>query len=495
MRPIDPPARQPLPPTPACSNEAVRALLTAMPDAVVVIDDTEHVLFATPATQRILLRTPEELVGGPLGITLVTDEAAEVGLTRPDGSHAVIEMRVQPFTWEGQSARVVTLRDVTERARIEDAARHGIAREVGRTTCARIARDFRDLLTTVLCGAQLLEEAAREDEALGALAHRVVASAREATQLTKQLLSVSGARVQSGVAADLDETVRAFESRMRPLLAEGLDFDVALDATRAQVTLEPQLLDEILAQLVQNACDASPRGGQLKVTTHIRGVADGADGFAPGRYAVLTVRDEGRGMSRETKEHLFEPYYSTKGGRRGRGLGLAQVYGLVEQVGGFIEIESARDQGTRIEVLLPLLEGTGSEDVPTPRVAHAALADRLVLLAEDEEGIRRLLGEVLEHAGATVTQASNVHEARAILDDPSRPVDLLISDVRMPDGSGLELVRAARDSGRPDLPAILISGYSAHMPLGAVPPGPTEFLPKPFLPGALLEIATGLLTA
>lgn len=484
---------RPLPPATACSAEALLRLVESVPDALVVVDAAGYVRFASPACQPILRCTPDELVGQPLGVTIVTDEAAEVGLTRPDGSHVVLEMRVAPLPWEGEPARLVTMRDVTHRAEIEDAARRGIAREVGRTTCARIARDFRDLLTTVLCGAQLLEEAARGDQALGTLAQKVVVSAREATVLTKQLLSVRGERVPSGESAGIDEIVRGFEARMRPLLAEGMDFDVSLDAARAQVQLEPALLEEILVQLVQNACDASQRGGRLTIETRIRGVTDDSSGVAPGRYAVLSVRDHGRGMSRETREHLFEPYYSTKSARRGRGLGLAQVYGLVEQSGGFIEVESARDRGTSIDILLPVVEDTVEDGPAPPASAYPALDERVVLLAEDEEGIRRLLAEVLEHAGATVLHAANVREARGILEDASRPIDLLISDVRMPGGSGLELVRAARQGRRADLPAILISGYSAHMPLGALPEGPTAFLPKPFLPGALLELASGML--
>ncbi len=483
----------PLPPTPRCSDEALRALLSALPDAVIIVDAGERVLFATPATQRVLQHPPEKLVGQPIGLTLVTDETTEVGVIRPDGTHRVLEMRVRPMTWEGRPARVVSLRDVTERSHVEDDIRRGIAREVGRATCARVARDYRDLLTTVLCGAQLLEEAARDDHEVGSLAQKVVASAREASQLTKRLLSVSGDRVRTTRSASLDDAVRAFDARMRPLLAEGIDFDISLNAARYQVTLETKLLDEILAQLIQNACDALPRDGRLTVATCVREIPGDGTGVAPGHYAVVSVEDTGRGMNQETREHLFEPYYSTKDRRRGRGLGLAQVHGLVQQAGGFIEVRSSRNAGTRVEVLLPLVNPPQRGEVPITEPAQTALSDQTILLAEDEEGIRRLLGEVLENAGATVIHAADAREAEAILGDAGRTVDLLITDVRMPGGTGLDLIRTARADGS-QLPAILISGYTAHMPLGRVPPGATEFLPKPFLPGALLELAAGMLT-
>lgn len=492
---IQPAAMRPISATPApeCSPAALRAVLAALPDAVVVIDAGERVLYATPAAEQVLRRSVDELVGNALGIQIVEDETAEIGLTRVDGSECTVEMRVAPMTFEGRPARIVTLRDVTARSTAEDAMRRDLERHVRRTTCGRIARDYRDLLTTIHCGAQLIEAEGSETPDLVQLATKVVSAAETASNLTHRLLTVAGERVRSASPMSLDAAMRDFAARMTPLLEERLSFDVHLGAPDAQLEMSPEHLEQILDELVQNALDALPRGGQLTIRTSLRDVQGSVGGPHAGRYAVISVADTGKGMGAATRAHLFEPYYSTKDQRRGRGLGMAEVYGLVAQAEGFVEVESAENEGTRIDVLLPR-SGTPNPDEPSCEQPKGGLAGRTILLTEDEEGIRRLLGEVLEGAGARLITAGTVQEARACLESAGDSIELLIADVRMPDGNGIELVGTAR-AAAPDLPAILMSGFSARMPLAGTADGPTEFLPKPFLPSALLELAERLVSA
>ncbi|HWA58635.1 MAG TPA: response regulator, partial [Gemmatimonadales bacterium] len=248
---------------------------------------------------------------------------------------------------------------------------------------------------------------------------------------------------------------------------------------------------QVIVNLSVNARDAMPTGGNLVIETAnlaFPGAAKGAQSIMPpGQYVVLTVSDSGTGMDEETMRHIFEPFYTTKAPGKGTGLGLATVYGIVKQSGGFIYADSEVGGGSRFRIYLPRVLGVAdSSDTPVA-VNAVGKAEGTILLVEDEEAVRRLARRVLEGLGYRVMEAVSGPEALTLLDTYSGRLDLVITDVIMPGMSGQELSARLRQQ-RPDLKILYVSGYTddAILQHGNLLPN-TSFLQKPFSPGSLAQ--------
>ena len=360
---------------------------------------------------------------------------------------------------------------------------------VGQLT-AGIAHDFNNLLTAILGAADALGPelpvGAQQDLAV------ITTSASRGAALVRQLLAFGGQQTLQPRVLNLNDAVRASAALLGRVIGGHIKLVLALDEPSRMVCIDPAQLDQVLLNLAVNARDAMPQGGTLTLATGRRLVLspEREDGtmVAPGRYATLDVCDTGGGIPPDVLPHVFEPFFTTKRDSGGTGLGLSSVHGIVRQSGGTLSVRSVKGEGTRFRITLPRYEAplAAAPRVQPPHTAPPpALAGARLLLVDDEAPIRRLAARALVKAGWEVLEAASAEEA---LELDTGDVGLVISDVMMPGMDGPALVRALRQ-GRPDLKAILVSGYAGEVQRKALQAENIRFLAKPFAMATLVDLA------
>jgi PAS domain S-box-containing protein len=392
-------------------------------------------------------------------------------------------------------------RDVTElkraeaeRDRLAEQLRHAQKMEAIGRLAGGVAHDFNNLLTVILsCSATLREDVAAGRDPDPEDVEAIHSAGERARELTRQLLAFARKQVIQPRALDLGVAVRSAEKLLRRVLGEDVDLEVNAGSALWPVYCDPGQLEQVLMNLAVNARDAMPAGGRISLS--IRNVAAPGNGAAargrPGEWVLLAMHDSGVGMDATVKAHLFEPFFTTKPAGAGTGLGLATVYGIVDQAAGFLHVDSAPGQGTTIEVWLPRSDRTADLQAET---AHTATRDgsETVLAVEDDPLVRALTVRVLRAAGYQVLVASRASEALALVRSGAT-FDLLVTDVVMPGLDGRGLAEALHHL-RPGAPVLYVSGYTgdAIAQRGVLDPG-IELLPKPFTPGDLLARVRALL--
>jgi len=356
-----------------------------------------------------------------------------------------------------------------------------------------VAHDFNNLLTVVLGSVELLLADTRNPEDRSRLAEVKSAANRGAT-LVSQLLAFSRRQVMLRKVLDLNAVVNDVRPLLTHLIGEHIELVVSLARTPLYVEADPTQLQQTIINLATNARDAMPDGGTLTIATEfIDGVPNGTT-FSARRYVTLSVRDTGVGMDAATKRLAFDPFFTTKDVGRGTGLGLASVYGIVEQSGGHVHVDSEPGRGSCFRIFLPCVAVETSEatDVPAAAIAPpvGAAHPATIILVEDEALVREITARVLGRAGYTVLEAQDGEEALQMVRRHAGHIDLVITDVVMARLGGLELARRVAGE-QPGLPILLMSGYnSEEMPAD----DPTiSFLQKPFTPNALLQTVSALL--
>ncbi len=352
-----------------------------------------------------------------------------------------------------------------------------------------IAHDFNNYLTVIRGFAELLRDRHQDPDALAEVGY-IEKAADKATHLTRQLLAFGRRQVLRPEALDLNAVVLDTIKILDSLLGEDIAVEVDLDPQLGLARADLGQTEQVLMNLALNSRDAMPGGGRLTIRTSRTQVdaheAAGLD-LAPGPYVDLIVSDNGRGMTAEVLENAFEPFYSTKGEHSGTGLGLSTVHGIVVQSGGAISLESARGEGTTVRVRLPAEDEVSAREERSPVLTSSAERGGSVLVVEDEQEVRRLAVRALEREGFDVLEASSGPDALALLAERSESVDLLITDIVMPEMNGVELAANAVAS-RPDLRVLFISGYPAQTRLERKVslPASVPFLEKPFTPSRLV---------
>ncbi len=393
-----------------------------------------------------------------------------------------------------ESGRVVrswgTQRDVTEQRALEEEARQARKMETAGRLAGGIAHDFNNLLTAILGTAEILLGDLPPGSTAYADIEEIKRAATRAANLTRQLLAFSRRQVLQPRVLDLNSLVSGIERMLTRLIGEHIELAALPASALWPVRADPGQLEQVLVNLCVNARDAMPTGGRLTIETanlSFRGAGHGPESVMPaGDYVLLTVRDTGTGMDDETLRHLFEPFFTTKAPGKGTGLGLATVYGIVKQSGGFIYADSAPGQGSVFRVYLPRVLGAVDAPDPLANVPLTGRGEGTLLLVEDEEGVRRLARRVLEAVGYRVFEAPNGDEALRLARQWSGPLDLVVTDVIMPGMSGQELSVRLREL-RPGLRILYVSGYTddAILQHGNLLPN-TAFLQKPFSPASLV---------
>jgi CheY-like chemotaxis protein len=309
--------------------------------------------------------------------------------------------------------------------------------------------------------------------------------------LTRQLLAFSRKQVLTLAPVDLNVVILEMESMLRRLIGEDLELLVETQPGLNLVMVDRGQMEQVILNLAVNARDAMPQGGRLVLATANRridgpatsltnGTSERSGTLLAGDYVELRVQDTGCGMDAVTLAHAFEPFFTTKEVGKGTGLGLATVYGIVEQSGGHVSIESRVGQGTTFHILLPRSSETGIVDLPPTDGADQRRGRETVLLVEDEEAVRQLARRTLRHRGYQVLEAANGQEALAIAEQHRKPIDLLLTDVIMPRMGGRELAGRLRGTCT-GLRVLFTSGHANDDGLGRVMQGEyTAFLAKPF---------------
>ena len=387
--------------------------------------------------------------------------------------------------------------DVTERKLLEEQLRQSQKLEAIGRLAGGVAHDFNNMLTAIGGYTAFALEHASAGSPLESDLEEISKATDRAALLTRQLLAFSRKQVLTPELLNLNGIVVEMQSMLRPLIGEDIVLTTELDPALGPIEADPGQLHQVVMNLVVNARDAMPNGGNLTIVTANADVDEVGDGsIDPGRYITLTVRDAGEGIDEETLSQIFEPFFTTKDATKGTGLGLATVYGIVKQSGGYVEVESEVGVGSAFTIYLRRVDDARQHRPEPPAIAPPAdpsptHAVKRILVVEDEEVVRGLVRQMLVGEGYEVLVAQDGEEAIELAGRST--IDVLLTDLTMPKVGGREVAERLRES-QPGLRVIYMSGYAEDLPTGALPPA-TSFLGKPFTFAELTETVRSLLAA
>ena len=479
-------------------------------DAVILTSDRGEIQYVNPAFELMTGYRREEVLGANPRILSSgkhdTDFYAEIwqrlqtGATwqgqiqnrRKDGSLYTQATTISPVCSDtGAIVSYVGLgRDVTVEVKLQQDIRQSQKMETIGRLAGGIAHDFNNLLSVIIAYADVAMSEIPENNPL----HGDIANIRQAgdraASLTKQLLAFSRKQVLQPMVLDLNRIVAEMSGLIQRLIGENIEFTTTLTEDLGRVRADPAQLEQVLMNLAANARDAMPHGGKLSIGTANAELDETYTSahvaVKPGHYVMLSVSDTGKGMDEETRNRIFEPFFTTKEAGKGTGLGMATVYGIVKQSGGSIWVYSEPNEGTTFKIYLPRDASEAAPKKPPPLdTARRSHAGETVLIVEDEDGVRRIAERILGGEGYKVLAASSGQEAISISAEHPRPIDLLLTDVVMPQMNGSEL--AGRIAQRnPGLRVLYMSGYTDDVIVrhGMLKPD-IRFIGKPFNSAAL----------
>jgi two-component system, cell cycle sensor histidine kinase and response regulator CckA len=439
------------------------------------------------ATSRTAVLNPMQRVRGR---ALDTKSRSDCILIRRDGLEITVEDCVARIhNREGQVIGAVSvLRDVTADRRLKDELRQGQKMEVIGRLAGGVAHDFNNILTGIIGFSELLMEELEEGTKMFSKASEIKKAGERAAALTGQLLSFSRRQQLQPRLISLNTVVLELREMLSRLIGDQIELRNELDQSLGTICADPGQMSQVILNLALNARDAMPHGGRLTIQTSNSHAAQGGKpirGLEPGDYVSLTVTDSGWGMDQETQEHMFEPFYTTKPQGSGTGLGLATVFGIVNQAGGKINCSSEVGVGTSFWIDFPDVAGVSVPELPKKRL-EVARASETVLLVEDDEMIRDLIVTVLAAQGYKVLVASQADEALDLCRSDQLQIDILLTDLLMPGRlDGRELAEEATAT-RVNMKVLLMSGYTKETLTLRGVENNMEFLQKPFTPQQLL---------
>jgi PAS domain S-box-containing protein len=399
--------------------------------------------------------------------------------------------------FEGEEYSCTYARDMSdarraeeEKAKLEAQLLHSQRLESVGRLAGGVAHDFNNMLSVIVGSAELAERRLQPGDPVLSQIQEIQKAAARARDVTRQLLAFSRKERISPKPVDLNELVERAGSALRLLIGEHIELRFEAGAGLAPILFDASQMDQILVNLVVNARDAVLHRGEIVLaTTTARLEPVGGLGHvdaAPGDYVVLSVRDNGTGIDAATLPHIFEPFFTTKEVGKGTGLGLAMVYGLVRQHGGFIDVDSAPGRGTTFKLYIPAATRVSPASAPPPAEAAPGAGQGTILVVEDDVMVRTVTQAMLETLGYTVLVASSPLAALSVCERREVKIDLLITDVVMPDMTGPELRDRTREI-RPELNVLFISGYASSALISTPDAPEVQVLPKPFSLSALAQ--------
>ena len=497
------------------SEAAIRfqaQLLNAVQQAVVATDPEGLVIFWNKFAELLYGWTAEEAVGKTI------DELTPSPFLREHGSQ-ILERGAAGAAWTGEFlvqgkagkafpallttspvldevSRVLGFVqvsiDLTERRNLEEQFRQSQKMDAVGRLAGGIAHDFNNLLTVIRLNTEIIMEGLDPEDPRSEDVKQIRSAAERASTLTRQLLAFSRKQILQPRVLDMNSVVGNVEPMLRRLIGEDITITSTCSA-RGYVVADPGQLDQVLVNLVVNARDAMPQGGRITIETRNIDLDENYTSehapVVPGRYVMLAVGDTGVGMSQDTREHAFDPFFTTKEAGKGTGLGLATVYGIVKQSGGYVWIYSEPGQGTTLKLYFPEVSAVAAFATSEPRAASTETmrGSETILLVEDEEAVRGLTLRILQKQGYRVIAAQHGREAMEIASKEEGHIHLVLTDVVMPGMNGRGLVE--RLSGiRPRIKSLYMSGYTDDdiIRRGFIEPS-RSFLQKPFTSDALLQ--------
>ena len=454
---------------------------------VELLDSSREAVLAGEAKFWADEETSEQIGAGLSGPNAVRDLAASIRTS--SGEIRQVLVAAEKLELGNVPYRLLILQDITDRARLETELRQAQKMESVGRLAAGVAHDFNNILTVILGNTSLQLRNPRLDEKLSASLHQVVRAAERATALTRQLLAYSRKQIIQRRPLALNAAVEQTVAMLRRVIGEHIAIDLQLNADLPPVFADASNIDQVVMNLALNARDAMRDGGRLTFTTTLAELAEADRGKHPGvqarRFVCLAVKDTGHGMDASTLSRVFEPFFTTKDPGKGTGMGLATVYGIMRQHNGWVEVESEPGRGAAFRVYVPLSEEILAEDrgeSASPLAIETSGKQMTILVVEDEDMLREYVSETLTMLGYRVLSAANGQEALAIWADRRDEIDLLLTDVVMPESiSGRQLAHTLV-MDRPDLKVIFTSGYSPEL-IGPEFEQEREhgFLAKPYL--------------
>jgi PAS domain S-box-containing protein len=484
------------------SEELYRVLAENTTDLIILYEVDGRAVYVSPAALRVLGEAPEDAFAGvhPDDLAAVQEawqrilagERTFVTYRRAaaDGSWRWLESSSSLVQYRGRPHVLAACRDVTERMRLEEQLRQAQKMEAVGRLAGGVAHDFNNLLTAILGYSELALDELDADSPLAGDIGEIRLAANRARGVTRQLLAFSRRQVLQPRVVDVGGVVRGMERMLRLLLREDVRFEVGTGEHPLLVNADPVQIEQVLMNLIVNARDATEPGGSITIETGLFDAAKHADRLPayvrPGQYGRIVVADTGVGMTEEVAAQVFEPFFTTKPTGFGTGLGLSTVFGIVKQSGGYVWVESEPGHGATVTVLLPVTKDPEQAPTEVCVLTRHHLEGVAVVVVEDDKAVRHFAVDVLRRRGVDVLDFATPDEALAVLGDPHRPVDVLITDVILPGMSGPQMVERIRP-GRPDLGVIYMSGYTAEEAALTQLLRHAAVLEKPFGPGDLLD--------
>jgi len=489
------------------SERRFRALVEKGGDGIILIDEKATILYASPSVRAISGYDPTEMVGRDgFGLVVPEEVAAAHKLVRD-----AIKRPGEDLSWRGRiltadrqiqlievnmcnrlddpsvRAIVVNYRDVTERIRLEEALRQAAKMEAIGRLAGGVAHDFNNLLTVVLGNLELVRGGGLGEADAEELLASAEAASKQAADLTRQMLGFARRQPLQSVVLDLNDLVR----EELKLIRRSIDTRVAVDFRHASglhpVLADPIQIQQVLMNLCLNARDAMPEGGTIRIETTNEGIpaTAHADGPMQEGYVRLRVSDTGIGMSEDVRAKVFEPFFTTKDVGRGTGLGLAVVYGVTRQHGGWIECHSELGRGSRFDLYLPYAEtGKFPEVQAVPASGGEKGRGEVILIADDEPSVRAVAETGLNHFGYRTIAVDDGSEAVAAFREQSEPISAVVLDLMMPVMTGRQAFDAIRKLDS-QVPILFASAYSTSDQIPDPMPPKTSFLSKPYTPTQL----------
>jgi PAS domain S-box-containing protein len=457
--------------------------------------------------------TVDEIVGRPVTDFIADESLPDVELRAAEmsegtfevvgkhksGRRIILEATTRLHTFGGREGRIGAVRDVTEKRSLQGQVSQAQKMDAVGRLAGGVAHDFNNLLTVILSCADFQLTDLAEDAPQREDIEQIRAAALTAASLTRQLLAFSRQEVIRPRLIEVNSVVTTAEGILKRLIGEDILLTVLLSPENPVVKIDRGQLEQIVVNLAVNARDAMPQGGKLTIETQTLNLDEGYASThwsaTPGKYAVLAVTDSGSGMDEQTRSRIFEPFYTTKEAGKGTGLGLAMVYAIVKQSGGFIWVYSELGNGTVFRIYLPVADQGLEEESPRPLSAAEARGTETILVAEDSAAVRNTALQILQRSGYTVLEAPNGKSALDLARKRAGKIHLLLTDVVMPEMSGRELAEEFVGL-RPGVRVIFMSGYTddavvRHGVLSAS----IEYIQKPFSPDSLLRKVREVLDA
>jgi two-component system, cell cycle sensor histidine kinase and response regulator CckA len=499
------------PARPEISLQTLYSAVEQCADLIVITDDTGRIVYVNPAfeqltgydKQEVIGQTPRILKSGEQGPDVyrelwTTILAGKIYRTvminrKKSGESFIVEKTITPVRNEnGEVTHYISNdRDISEHRRLEAALFQAQKMDAIGLLAGGVAHDFNNLLMVISSYAELMQDSINAGHRLHRNVQEILGAARRAADLTRQLLAFGRKQPQTLQVLDLNGILRDVSKMLMRVVGEDVELVIDVQSDLGKVKLDPAQVQQIVMNLAANARDAMPEGGKLTITTrnveldedyvHVRTIVPS------GRYVMLEVSDSGEGIEAQHLPHIFEPFYTTKEQGKGTGLGLATVYGIVKQSGGFIWVYSEPGMGTTFKTYFPRV----AQKAHVPLAQDAAIDPQMLrghetlLLVEDESAVRHPACEFLRQCGYTVIEGRDALHAVEEAHQYAGRIDLMITDVVMPGMSGGHLAELLLET-YPDLKVLFMSGYSEKVVVRhKISDLQTNFLQKPFTLKAL----------